>query len=326
MTKQAIDGNENQQANGHIYNHYSNTPAVACISNAQAHQLRWLVNTIESLLNSYGKPTSAAEIWADLHDYCHTPAPLPNERRSQYRLMPETNFYRAKSYLLEKLWIARMTGKSKRKAKLYSSDVNSGSDDDYEADVNPDVVQKYFSKCDEVNALKLEIETLKLKHAKELQEQEVALSNKVDQLKLQLDAVKTTDYPKQAPYTPFDISEINIWDGVSGGDYSATVTHDGDNDSQSVTDIKLIIGQLNGIDITHTRIKEGGHILHFDMLGSAERRSLCQLLDVTANELKKSKKDLGGNYSYDDEGWDCGEYDALIRDYEQTVTNSENGD
>jgi hypothetical protein len=326
MTKQAIEGNENQQANGDIYNHYLNTSAVACISNAQARQLRWLVETIESLLNSYNKPISAAEIWANLHDYCHTPALLPNESRSQYRLMPATTFHRAKCYLLEKLWVARMTGKSKRKVKLYSNDVSSGSDDNYEDDADPHVVQRYFSKCDEVDVLKQQIETLKLKHINELQGQEVELMCKVDELKSQLKAVQTTNYPKQDPHTPCDISEIRIWDCVSGGDYSATVTHDGENDSQSVTNIKLVIGPLNGIEITHTRIKDGGHILHFDMLGSAERRSLCQLLDVTANELKKSKKDLGGNYSCDDEGWDSEEYNALIHDYEQAITNSENGD
>ncbi len=326
MTKQAIDGNDNQQASGHIYNHYSNSPAQACITPYQARQLRWLVDTIEMILNSYSKPTSAAEIWADLHDYCHTPAPLPNESRSQYKLMPETSFYRAKSYLLEKLWIARMTGKSKRRAKLYSSDVNPGSDDNYEADVNPDVVQKYFSKCDEVDALKQEVEALKIKHAKEKQAQELTFVNKINKLKSQYEVMETTNYPKQAPYTSCDISEINIWDCVSGGNYSATVTHDGDNDSQSVGKIELVIGQLNGIDITHTRFKDGGHTLHFDMLGSAERRSLCQLLDVVANELKKSKKDLGGYYYYGDEGWDSEEFNALIREYEQSVTNSENGD
>lgn len=326
MAKQAIQGNENQQASGDIYNHYSNTPAVACISSAQARQVRWLVDAIEAILNGDNKPISAAEIWADLHDYCHTPAPLPNERRSQYRLMPETSFYRAKSYLLEKLWIARMTGKSKRKAKLYSSDVNPGSDDFYEADVNPDVVQKYFSKCDEVDALKQEVEALKIKHAKEIEAQELTFVNKVNKLKPQYEVMKKTEYPKQAPYTASDSSEINIWDCVSASNYSATVTHDGDNDSQSVTKIELIIGQLNGIDITHTRFKDGGHILNFDMLGGAERRSLCRLLDVVANELKKSNKNLGGYYYYGDEGWDDGGYDQLTREYEQAITNSENGD
>jgi hypothetical protein len=80
--------------------------------------------------------------------------------------MPATTFHRAKCYLLEKLWVARMTGKSKRKVKLYSNDVSSGSDDNYEDD--PHVVQRYFSKCDEVDVLKQQIETLKLKHIIEI--------------------------------------------------------------------------------------------------------------------------------------------------------------
>ena len=307
VNNQDIKGSANQQAAGDIYN-YPTAPEVACISGAQAFQLKWLVDNIQFILNSYNKHASAAEIWAGLHDYCHTPAPLPSDSRSQYRLMPATTFHRAKSYLLEQMWVARLTGKSKRKAKLYSNGVSQGSDDDYHDDANPDVVQKYLNKCDEVDELKQQIMKL---HCQ-------LLKNSRELLQLQSESIQQDKDLLPKSVNSDGVSTICLWHAVSGTNTYASVSHDDETGNAAYTNIEIDMTDSRGINFS---LDSSGR-LSINADGGAEREIIAITFKQIARELNKPKEQLGGRYDIEPyEPWE-----NEISDYEQAITNSENGD
>jgi hypothetical protein len=306
MSKQDISGSANQQAGGDIYNHtYPAAPAVACISGAQAFQLKWLVDNIDFLLTGYSKHSSTGQIWADLHDYCHTPAPLPGEKRSQYRLMPASTFHRAKSYLLEQMWVARLTGKSKRKVRLYFNGVSQASEDIYDDDANPDVVQKYLRKCDEVDDLKQQIIELTKQLAGKNQEFQ---SGPTQQNKIPLPNSVNSD----------GVSTILLWHGVNGSDTYASVWHDGETGNAAETNVEIDMTNSRGINFS---LDSSGQ-LSINVQGGAEREIIAITFEQISRELNKQKDQLGGRYQIDPyEPWGI-----ELSDYEQAITNSENGD
>jgi len=100
--KISFHGNSNQQANGNIVNIGKETKDPT-ITEAQAFTLRELVIQINESYQDKTTSDHKINIWNKLHDYCQTPAPDKDDRRSRYRLIQQSQYYRAISFLQKML-------------------------------------------------------------------------------------------------------------------------------------------------------------------------------------------------------------------------------
>jgi hypothetical protein len=102
--QQHIDGDHNQQlGNNSTVININADKRDAVVTEAQAFKLRKLVIELNESYQEIKTFDHKMAIWNELHDYCQTPAPADGERRSRYRLIPQSQYYRAIAFLTTKL-------------------------------------------------------------------------------------------------------------------------------------------------------------------------------------------------------------------------------
>jgi hypothetical protein len=330
MNNQHIKGRSNQQANGDIHNHHYGSGVEITITESQGIQLRDLVNEIDlNHQTCMSGGDKKFELWNALHDYCYTPVPAQNDKRSRYKLIPHTQFYRALSFLQNRL----ITSIKMLQPKLCNSSVVMAN---VFTDVHKDVVAKLNEKIAEYE------EELSLWNKAKCKEQEliVDLELKVkyqEQENYALKAAHKGLLPELKPVSKSFLgttSKIKVWNSVSGSNLNTSVFHDDESGNSSRTDIQLVTSG-NGIEFEVDNDLNDKH-LSITAWGSAERTMLKQALRQTLIELEKPSEELGNCYSVDDESDPWGDLSdetnyvqqcaAYERNQELADIRSENGD
>ena len=349
MEQQKIKGNANHQTNAKVVNNYHGPiplPQEPCITESQAFQLRKLVDEIVESTHPFAHQDAKISLWNKLHDYCDTAVPLATDRRSRYRLIPHTKFYRALSFLQEK----RIRGLldtcskvenlnksnqamaavhkndhhkiiSKLETKITTLTVENRSLHDELNDIAIHLSNSQHG--DSIGALNEKIEGLieELVNLHFETQDLKSLSMGYDKMVKQLRELTTECSPLPDSIGSSEISQVSVWNSVSGTNDCASIASDDESGNDAYANIEITTSSPGGIKFFVEKLNPNE--ITITCTGEAERKTLAILLAQIARELKKTKKELGGHYRFDA----YPEVDEqAIAEFEQRKINCENGD